>query len=709
MKTLPRRGVIGSFLFFALLAGPMLPAQAQEDEEPRCGECHAEVKPLQDKHEDQRCIDCHTNIKDIPGPRTPGMKNPHPASPGFEPLASQAMCRQCHEEVEELIGKSNHEELSCKKCHGSIHRGFVKEGSSSCISCHKEENLAFRGDVHQTNDTSCRDCHGRAHKITDTRNVKSPVSAFRQPEVCGECHDKELIHAYRESGHGKGVFRSGLAVAPTCSTCHGSHGIHVKDDSRSKISTKQVPKTCGQCHEFVLDKWTDSVHGQIWKEGKDAPTCINCHSPHPPLKPGETAVANGVRMTIPEKCGECHKREVTTYRDSFHGKATSLGFLKAASCSDCHTPHDILRKDDKRSSTHPSRVQKTCASCHGTVTAAFAQFDPHLDPTDPKDNPPIHYAWLFMTVLLVGTFAFFAIHTVLWLQRAVVAFKRHEFHRHAYPLDQQWVRRFRPVHRWVHLTIIITFLLLAFTGLPLKFHYVNWAVALSNVVGGIDVARILHRLAGVVTFGYAIFFVLYLFTQIVLKRQWHLLWGWRSMVPNKKDLIDFRDNIRWFLYLGPPPRLDRWTYWEKFDFFAVFWGVPVIGLSGLMLWFPEAVTQVLPGWALNLAYIVHSDEALLATGFIFFFHFFHTHLRPENFPLDPVMFTGSLPLERFKEERPAEYERLSKSGELQKLLVAPPSARFLHRARVFGFIALGIGVLLGILLVAGGIKALIGH
>ena len=124
--------------------------------------------------------------------------------------------------------------------------------------------------------------------------------------------------------------------------------------------------------------------------------------------------------------------------------------------------------------------------------------------------------------------------------------------------------------------------------------------------------------------------------------------------------------MKYFLYLGPRPKFDRFTYWEKFDYLAVFWGVAMIGLSGLMLWFPGFFAKLLPGWVLNAAYIIHSDEALLATGFIFLFHFFHTHLRPEAFPMDPVIFTGSMPLERFKEERPLEYERLVANGQLDR-------------------------------------------
>lgn len=312
-----------------------------------------------------------------------------------------------------------------------------------------------------------------------------------------------------------------------------------------------------------------------------------------------------------------------------------------------------------------------------------------------------------MTVLLVGTFLFFVVHTLLWLQRAIVAFVRGELK----PIHRRgdvWVRRFRPVHQWIHVTVVITFLILASTGLPLKFHFVGLAETLSRLLGGVAVARYFHRLAGVATFGYASFFVGYLLREIVIKKRYELLWGWKSMVPNLKDLSDIYHNVRWFLYLGQPPKLDRWTYWEKFDFFAVFWGVPVIGLSGLMLWFPRAVASILPGWVLNLASIIHGDEALLATGFIFFFHFFHTHMRPENFPLDTVVFTGKMPLERLKEERPAEYAHLKATGELEKIIVPKPSATRIRVAYTFGFAALSLGVLLGVLLIVAGFKVVLG-
>jgi hypothetical protein len=168
------------------------------------------------------------------------------------------------------------------------------------------------------------------------------------------------------------------------------------------------------------------------------------------------------------------------------------------------------------------------------------------------------------------------------------------------------------------------------------------------------------------------------------------------MVPQPQDVVDIMKNLRYFLYFGPRPAGDRWAYWEKFDYMAVFWGIPIIGLSGLILWYPNFFSGVLPGWALNAAYIIHSEEALLATGFIFVFHFFHTHMRPESFPMDPVIFTGRMPLARFKEERPLEYQRLVDSDQLHSIAADPPTPTELRNAHIFGFSALTIGIVLAI-------------
>ena len=111
---------------------------------------------------------------------------------------------------------------------------------------------------------------------------------------------------------------------------------------------------------------------------------------------------------------------------------------------------------------------------------------------------------------------------------------------------------------------------------------------------------------------------------------------------NKKDLHDIVGMFAWFFGRGPKPQFDRYAYWEKFDYLSLVAGTVIIGVTGFMMWFPMKTTQILPGECLNVALVIHSNEALLAMGVIFIFvHFFSAHLKPETFPLDKVIFTGS--------------------------------------------------------------------
>ena len=256
-------------------------------------------------------------------------------------------------------------------------------------------------------------------------------------------------------------------------------------------------------------------------------------------------------------------------------------------------------------------------------------------------------------------------------------------------------RRFTRLNRMLHIVMIVSFLSLALTGMTLKFSYTGWARVLSALFGGFESAGYVHRVAAVLMIGTFLTHVIDLFRRRSKEYgSWKaLLFGPDTMLFTKKDLGEFIGSIRWFLGLAPRPRYGRWTYWEKFDYFAVFWGMVVIGSTGLMLWFPVLLTHVIPGWFINVATIIHSDEALLATGFIFTVHFFNTHLRPEKFPMDIVIFTGQMSLEEFKDDKPAEYEALKASGELESHLVEPYPPIVIRAIRAFAWTALTIGSL----------------
>jgi len=241
--------------------------------------------------------------------------------------------------------------------------------------------------------------------------------------------------------------------------------------------------------------------------------------------------------------------------------------------------------------------------------------------------------------------------------------------------------------------MIVTFMSLALTGMTLKFSYTRWAVILSHLFGGFESAGYIHRMAATLMIAT---FVTHLVDLIRRKRKDYKSWramifGKDTMMFTRKDLREFWNSMKWFVGAGPRPLYGRWTYWEKFDYFAVFWGMLVIGSTGLMLWFPEFFTQFLPGWLINVATIIHSDEALLAVGFIFTVHFFNTHLRPEKFPMDIVIFSGRMDVDELREDKPAEYEELVRTGKLEEHLVEPYPPIVIRAIRVFGWTALCVG------------------
>lgn len=269
--------------------------------------------------------------------------------------------------------------------------------------------------------------------------------------------------------------------------------------------------------------------------------------------------------------------------------------------------------------------------------------------------------------------------------------------------SKKYYQRFDAYSRFLHVLVIVTFLSLAITGMIIKFSGVGIFQDVSKLLGGYVVTGFIHRFAAIVTF---LYFFLHIGNLIFKKRKRKasfkaMFTGENSMIPRKIDIIEFFQTMKWFLGLGPRPKYGKWTYWEKFDYFAVFWGVNIIGGSGLILWFPEFFTSLgLPGEVINIATIIHSDEALLAAGFIFTVHFYNTHFRPDKFPMDTVIFSGKVTLEELKHDRPREYELLMQDEDSEsKITDVPPPDWLLRLGRIFGFIALATGMSLIILII----------
>jgi len=257
--------------------------------------------------------------------------------------------------------------------------------------------------------------------------------------------------------------------------------------------------------------------------------------------------------------------------------------------------------------------------------------------------------------------------------------------------------RFTRAQRYLHAVLFTTFLGLAGTGLPLRFSESIWARGLAKGVGGFGAILFFHKLCAVALTLAFLIHVKDLITRVVVRREKGIFWGSTSMVSNWKDVKDLFGHLRWFLGLGPKPQFGRYAYWEKFDYWAVFWGMLVIGFSGYAMWFAPFFAHFLPGWALNAVLVIHSEEGLLAILFIFSIHFVNTHLRPDSFPMDMVVFTGVESEEDFKKKHPQEYEGLVQQGKLESRIGEAPQTWLVNFSKVVGFTAIFIGLTLLVL------------
>lgn len=262
------------------------------------------------------------------------------------------------------------------------------------------------------------------------------------------------------------------------------------------------------------------------------------------------------------------------------------------------------------------------------------------------------------------------------------------------PESHRYFQRFTRKQRVLHAILFTTFLGLAATGLPLRFSSTPWAVRFAHQVGGFDAILFFHKLNALVLTVAFLIHVKDVWVRGVMHREKGIFWGPTSMVANWKDVKDLFGHFRWFLGMGPRPQFERYAYWEKFDYWAVFWGMVVIGFSGYAMWFAPFFARFLPGWALNAVLVVHGEEGLLAILFIFSIHFVNTHLRPESFPMDMVIFTGVESEEEFKARRKHEYERLMEEGKLESRVGVAPEPWLIKFSRTVGFTAIAVGLVL---------------
>lgn len=533
-------------------------------------------------------------------------------------------------------------------------------------------------------------------------------------QACMDCHDPEA-----ESG--PAMHLASLQGSPhkemDCTDCHSSFTAEAPHSE--KMLAEKV--SCADCHSDAADAFAASVHGKTGATAGDLPTCLTCHTdgkdPHGVVQPSK-----GDRKDLVKVCSTCHNdaermarnhvdvEAVSSYEASFHGKAL-LAFDKqnTAVCTDCHTAHGVLASTDPKSTVHSSQLTKTCgqAGCHVGATMSFANSGfSHLH-LRVKEEPILGATELFFKVLTFGVLALLLLGIAFDMRVALFGKGHSELHRSVSVLiglsflsiitsivlavlnnpaglyttvggiglavvaaiahkvtkpasavagGGKQYQRFTLSQRLQHLTVIVSFTGLVVTGMPIRYPKNEFLHAFYMAMGGMDVMRLVHRVAAVILIAVWIYHTIELLVR--WKRAGFTFESW-TMWPRKRDLTDLVATVRYHLGLTKQePSYDRFQFREKFDYFAVYWGMPIMVFSGLILWFPVYYGGRLPDLGIPLAYIAHADEAVLAFLTIVTWHIYNTHFKPGNFPMSRVFITGTMSEKAMEEEHADELARI---------------------------------------------------
>jgi cytochrome b subunit of formate dehydrogenase len=231
--------------------------------------------------------------------------------------------------------------------------------------------------------------------------------------------------------------------------------------------------------------------------------------------------------------------------------------------------------------------------------------------------------------------------------------RREEKRRERLHEEGEMYERFNWNFRFQHIVMFTSVIILIVTGMPIKFPEFVLSRYLVNLWGGIHNSTLVHRIGAVMLIYFMVHHLLY----TVLSRR-----GRRDLVlliPTPKDARDAVQNVRHFLGKNAEkPRFGRFSYIEKFDYWAVYWGCVIMIGSGLFLWGESIVLKYFPKYVLDVAHEMHSDEALLATLAIVIWHFYNVHFNPDRFPGTLMWWHGQISEHEMKEEHPLEYEEI---------------------------------------------------
>ena len=535
-----------------------------------------------------------------------------------------------------------------------------------CLDCHADKTLTkttasgkevsvfvdkarLASSVHATN--ACVSCHvDVTAKHPDDNKTLQPVS-------CISCHSAQS-RSYTTNAHGIAL-AAGNAAAATCKDCHGVHDVLAPTSMASPLHFTRQAETCGACHNKEAADVAASVHGRAAAAGKrDAPACTDCHLEHQL----QTEKSKSPLRVSEEVCGNCHASErintkyklppdrVKTFFNSYHGLAAQYGSTLVANCDSCHGHHRILPSSDPESTIHPTHLVETCGKCHPGANDKFALGKIHVDAASAAsaaggDGVGGIVNWWVRRVYLVlifGTIGAMLAHNGLLLYKKVSAHLR---------ASGRPVLRMNLSQRLQHAVLALSFIVLAITGFALKSPD-SW---LARALGSSEpFRRWAHRIAGVVLLLVGAYHLVY----ILATRDGRRLAT--DLFPTKKDLADVWTALRYLTGLSKQkPRIGRFGYAEKMEYWAVIWGTAIMGVTGLMIWLKMDVTRFLPRWAVDVALTIHLYEAILACLAILVWHFYHVIFDPDVYPLNLACWDGKVSEHWHNEEHPLDHTTLA--------------------------------------------------
>ena len=367
-------------------------AAAQQAGRTQCALCHGELELLRrhatsleearalvvsdgtilaSAHGSLGCASCHTGFD----------RYPHE---GTDPTATSS-CESCHEPENEAWSHGVHAELAVTRASAE-----AAPRAATCTDCHGVHDVVpidtTAAAVRARLNGDCAACHASA-----TLPPTDPHAGAVTCSACHAAHDTRRVHADSSSV-------APLAQLVTCGACHVAAADSAPHDSHGRaLAALEPPPDLARLHA----------------RSDAPPTCSTCHGAHGMRAPSH----DDFEREIVEACGSCHQQYADTYFGTYHGKATALGSEIVATCNACHGAHAILPASDAASLVADARVVQTCAACHPAADARFALYDSHPDPWDRERNPPLFFSFIFMNVLLFGVVGVFTLHTALWWLR----------------------------------------------------------------------------------------------------------------------------------------------------------------------------------------------------------------------------------------------------------------------------------------------------